>query len=182
VLQTDVTAAAAHDEAAAPAGNIDCLAVGQTREGAALHQDESQLVAFHHDVEDGAAHAERARRGLDLIAGGLLDARDKTKRALGRAQHDLAGAGLRIENILVELDLGMWPDADACLITKQKLRVAVVAGADGVVLKQFAANRQGTRSAALDTFDLLVDGGCNADAIGGKQRGRLQQTSRDHHQ
>ncbi|MEA2991502.1 MAG: hypothetical protein QOD40_422 [Alphaproteobacteria bacterium] len=67
-LHADLTAAAREDEARALGGDIDCPAARQAREGAALHQDEGQLVAFHHDVEHGATDAERAGRRLYLIA------------------------------------------------------------------------------------------------------------------
>jgi hypothetical protein len=98
-----------------------------------LHQDEGQLVAFHHDIKHSAAHAERAGRCLYLIAARLLHAGDEAEGAARGAQHDIAGAALGVVNIFVELDFRMRSDADTRLIAQEYLGVAPLARAHGLI-------------------------------------------------
>jgi hypothetical protein len=125
----NLAAAAGQNKATAFAGDVNCLAIGQTSVSSALHQDERELVPLDHDIENCSADAKRAGRCLDRVAAGLLDARNEAEGAFSRVDYDFAGAGLRVENIFVELDLGIRPDADAGLVFQQKLSITFGTGA-----------------------------------------------------
>jgi hypothetical protein len=127
-------------EAGAFCVDINCPSIGQPRESCPVDKNESQRFFVDQNVDDGAADAKRADGCLDLVAAGLLHAGDEAERALGRIEHDLAGALRGIKHVFVERNLRTGADAQAGLIAKKQLRIAVGVGAHGLVGEQLAAD------------------------------------------
>src|SRR5665648_614706 len=90
----------------------------------AEHEGEHRLVCVaYHPLEDAAAHGERAGGGLDLYARlGLGElAADEAERALGEAGGELAGAGSRIIDELVDDEARLGTDREGRAVEQEHL-------------------------------------------------------------
>ncbi len=137
-----------------------------TDDRTAFLDDTDQSAGDDEAVDDGAAHADRGDRGVDRVVARVLRPGDEAERALGRREHDAAGALVRVEHELVEGDLRLGANRQRGLVQEHELGEACRPGRDDLVLEHLAADAK-RAAAALDVV-LHRSGNTN---IGGRQGG-----------
>ena len=140
----------------------------------AEHEGEHGLISVPHDaLEDAAAHGERAGRRPHLHARLFLGqlAADEAQRPLGEAGGELAGAGPRVVDELVDDEIRLRAHREGGAVDQKHLHHAGVGRLDALVVDDGLADLQRLHGAARGfSRGLRRHRGGDTDALGGLSR------------